>query len=91
MIPMNPQHRSLANDVLDWIEKAGNKIRKEYKDWDTFTRFFKIGVKHHRWDYWTILNSDIIAIGWKDVPYAFLIHMKELNVQRVDAKWKPII
>lgn len=79
---MNPAHRSEANYILDWFNEAGKKILNEYKDLDTFRRFFDVGLKTHRWDYYTFLD-DVIVIGWKDVSYEFVINTTKNFVKRI--------
>jgi hypothetical protein len=78
----DPKHRTWANYVLDWMKEAGNKIRDEYNDQENYLRFFTIGQKHHRWDYFTFVDGDIL-IGWNGIPYSFRIYSKELYVQRM--------
>lgn len=82
---MNPYHRTIANDVLDWVINAGNKILHVYEDMENFVRFFEVGKSKRRWDYFTFVDGDKVLIGWKDVPYGFMIHMDEHYVERIAA------
>jgi hypothetical protein len=77
MYVMNPHHRTIANDVLDWMLNAGENIKE--KDYDIFLRFFVIGKKENRWDSFVFVDKGVM-IGWKNTLYAFYINADSKKV-----------
>ena len=75
---MNPYHRTIANDVLEYC----NTLIKLPEVWE---RWLNVRKENHYFDYYMFVNSKNLMIGWKDVSYGFMIFPEENRVQVVEA------
>lgn len=75
---MNPYHRSIANDVLDYCHSLLSLSHMWH-------RWLDIRKGNNLFDFYMFVNGRNILIGWKDVPYGFMIYPEENRVQVVEA------
>ena len=75
---MNPYHRTVANDVLEYCHST-LELNELWIKW------LDIRKNNFLFDHYMFVNGKNLIIGWKDVPYGFMIFPQENYVQVVEA------